>query len=75
MATSTIRPVLIQDGSIDIFGGASAMNVPPSNTKIKRAAEILGETQINVVQKGHIESLFISEIGYGMCDGPISMGR
>ena len=28
-----------------------------------------------VVQKGHMDSLFVSEIGYGMIGGPISMGR
>ena len=81
VTASTIRPVLIQDGTLDIFGGPTSSCMGPgingnSTTKIKRATEVLGETQIDeAVQKGHIDTLFISEIGYGMIGGPIAMGR
>ena len=38
--------------------------------------EILDEAKIDeAVLKNHIDNLFISEIGYGMVGGPISMGR
>ena len=82
-ATPTIRPVLIQDGAIDIFGkGASNILatgnrcIASSVLKNKNALDIFDQTQIDdVVQKGHIDSLFVSEIGYGMIGGPIFMGR
>lgn len=36
----------------------------------------MDQAQIDdVVQNGHIDTLFVSEIGYGMIGGPISMGR
>jgi hypothetical protein len=75
--------VLIQDGAIDIFGtgtsnilGTGNRCVASSVLKEKNALDIFDQTQIDeVVQKGHIDSLFVSEIGYGMIGGPISMGR
>ena len=81
--TSTIRPVLIQDGAIDIFGKGTSNSLATGNRcmasnvlKNKNTLDIFNQTQIDdVVQKGHIDSLFVSEIGYGMIGGPISMGR
>ena len=77
---STIRPVLIQDGLIDIFGKGSKTTVgaqfASKMTNSKSAVNILEQAKIDeVVQKGHMDSLFVSEIGYGMIGGPISMGR
>ena len=75
---------MIQDGAIDIFGkgtsnfmGAGIIGSTASNSmKNKRAIEVLDEAKIDeAVQKGHIDTLFISEIGYGIVGGPISMGR
>ena len=80
---STIRPVLIQDGSIDIFGKGKSNTSGSGNGRLasnvlknSNALDILDPTHIeDVVQKGHIDTLFVSEIGYGMIGGPISMGR
>ena len=76
----TIRPVLIQDGLIDIFGKGSSTvvgaKIPGKATNGKSAINLLEQAKIDdVVQKGHMDSLFVSEIGYGMIGGPISMGR
>ena len=78
--TSTIRPVLIQDGLIDIFGKGSNSVVGTKFTgkltNSTSAINLLEPAKIDeVVQKGHMDSLFVSEIGYGMIGGPISMGR
>ena len=77
---STIRPVLIQDGLIDIFGkGSSSVagtNFTGKLTNSTSAINLFEQAKIDeVVQKGHMDSLFVSEIGYGMIGGPISMGR
>jgi hypothetical protein len=57
---SSIRPVLIQDGLIDITAGGLLMTRP----LIKRPSDILDE-----------QALMIKDIGHGMRDGPITMGR
>ena len=71
---------MIQDGLIDIFGKSSSTVVGKQfagkTTNAKSAVNILDQAKIDdVVQKGHMDSLFVSEIGYGMIGGPISMGR
>lgn len=63
---SSIKPVLIQDGAIEIGG----------YRRIKRASEILDGHQIDqAVRKGHLDTLFISQIGSGIGDGPMTSGR
>ena len=79
-SASTIRPVLIQDGLIDIFGkGSSSVagtNFTGKLANSTSAINLFEQAKIDeVVQKGHMDSLFVSEIGYGMIGGPISMGR
>ena len=45
-------------------------------TSSKRTSDILERSAIEeAVQKGPLDTLFVSEIGYGMIGGPISMGR
>ena len=45
-------------------------------TSSKRTSDILDHSTIEeAVQKGPLDTLFVSEIGYGMIGGPISMGR
>ena len=57
---SSIRPVLIQDGLIDITAGGLLMSRP----LVKRPTDVLDE-----------QALMIKDIGHGMRDGPITMGR
>lgn len=59
-SASTIRPVLIQDGLIDIMAGGLLTTRP----LLKRPTDILDE-----------QALMIKDIGHGMRDGPINMGR
>ena len=72
---------MIQDGLIDIFGKGSSPVVGTKFTGSKltnstSAINLFEQAKIDeVVQKGHMDSLFVSEIGYGMIGGPISMGR
>ena len=58
--SASVRPVLIQDGLIDITAGGilSCRNV------IKRPTDLLDE-----------QALMIKDIGHGMREGPINMGR
>ncbi len=60
VSVSSVRPVLIQDGLIDITAGGilSCRNV------IKRPTDLLDE-----------QALMIKDIGHGMREGPINMGR
>ena len=45
-------------------------------TSSTRTSDILEQSTIEeAVQKGPLDTLFVSEIGYGMIGGPISMGR
>lgn len=83
-STSTIRPVLIQDGLLDIFGKGPSnfmskgmdAKITSNVTSSKRTSDILDHSTIEeAVQKGPLDTLFVSEIGYGMIGGPISMGR
>ena len=83
-STSTIRPVLIQDGILDIFGKGPSnfmskgmeAKITSNITSSKRTSDILDHSAIEeAVQKGPLDTLFVSEIGYGMIGGPISMGR
>lgn len=57
--SSSVRPVLIQDGLIDVTDGAWRLR-----TVLKRPTDILDE-----------QGLVIKDIGHGMKDGPITMGR
>lgn len=71
---------MIQDGAIDIFGKGTQSFLGKGTTgnllKNKSAEQLLDQVQIDeAVQKAHMDTLFISEIGYGMVGGPISMGR
>ena len=67
---TSVRPVLIQDGILDVAASSAHYR------KVKRASEVFDQSRIaQAVQKGHVDTLIISDIGHGMCDGPISMGR
>ena len=57
---NTIRPVLIQDGLIDINAGA----LLSARTLLRHPSDILDE-----------QALMIKDIGHGMREGPINMGR
>jgi len=59
-SVSSIRPVLIQDGLIDITAGGLLMSRPV----VKRPTDVLDE-----------QALMIKDIGHGMRDGPITLGR
>ena len=50
--------------------------IPEGIIKNKCAEDLLDQAQIDeALQKAHMDTLFVSEIGYGMIGGPISMGR
>ena len=75
---------MIQDGLLDIFGkGPSNFmskgmepKITSNITSSTRTSDILEQSTIEeAVQKGPLDTLFVSEIGYGMIGGPISMGR
>ena len=69
---SSIRPVLIQDGVIDVAGSASGSGYK----RAKRASEILdGQKLSEAVRRGHLDSLIISSVGHGISIGPMAMGR
>ena len=75
---------MIQDGLLDIFGKGPSnfmskgmeSNITSNITSSTRTSDILEQSTIEeAVQKGPLDTLFVSEIGYGMIGGPISMGR
>ena len=75
---------MIQDGLLDIFGKGPSnfiskgmdAKITSNITSSKRTSDILDHSTIEeAVQKGPLDTLFVSEIGYGMIGGPISMGR
>ena len=68
------RPVLISDGDYDVASAAAALRVQ------KNAFDVLDEAKINELKNLKnpgvtLDTLFVSDIGYGMTCGPIGMGR
>ena len=84
---TSVRPVLIQDGILDVAGSsaAAAAAVPASasalHSKVKRVSEVFKDpSRIAQVMSAsgataNRSTLIVSDIGHGIFDGPISMGR
>ena len=82
--TSLSKPVLISDRDFDVASAIAAQR------RYKSAFDVLDESKIKQMVNqgthpnagdrigkpgGTFDTLYISDIGYGMCGGPISMGR
>ena len=73
------RPVLISDGDYDVASAAAALRVQ------KNAFDVLDQDKLQELKKlkscntgngtASMDTLYVSDIGYGMLSGPIGLGR
>ena len=75
-SSSTVlsRPVLISDGDYDVASAAAALRVQ------KNAFDVLDQDKLQELKKksggaASMDTLYVSDIGYGMLSGPIGLGR